>query len=264
MLEAPENQTDTQSADDQTSSSDSPTNSAISSKNDFPLHEYMPEKFRVFDGEGDDAKFNMESSARKLLDSYTALEKRGGAPESPDDYSVDGSKIADGFDFNEFKKDDTNKAFLKSMHAAGLNNNQVQKVLEYGMTELIPGLMEGNQVLSAEQAVNHMKNEVWKEPSEYQQNMGLANRAYTSLPNDLQEKVNDRIGNDPVFIEVMALFGKEMREDTPPSESAGIGDSVEIEKLMLSDAYKDPKNPEHEKVSKQVKAYFEKKHGSRS
>jgi hypothetical protein len=244
--------------------SDGGQGSAISSGSDLPLHEAMPEKFRVFEGEGDEAKFNLEGSAKKLLDSYSALEKRGGAPESPDDYNVDGSNIAEGFDFAEFKKDDTNKAFLKSMHAAGLNNGQVQKVLEYGMKELIPGLVGGNEVLNQEQAIEHMKTEVWKDGNQYAENMGMANRAYTSLPEDLQQKVNERIGNDPTFLQVMALFGKEMREDTPPDETAGMGEGADIEKLMMSDAYKDPKNPDHEKVSRQVKAYFEKKHPARA
>lgn len=244
--------------------------SAISSGNEIPFNEAMPEKFRVFDGEGDQSQFNLEASSKKLLESYTALEKRGGAPESPDDYTVDPENISEGFNFDEFKQDETNQAFLKSMHAAGLNNGQVEKVLSYGMKELIPGLMQGNQALSADSTIEHLKNEVWTDPGQYEQNIGMAHRAYSSLPEDLQNEINNAeqaggaIGNHPVFNKVMALFGKEMREDTPPSESAGMGEAVEIEKLMSSDAYKNPKNPEHKDVSKTVQNYFQKKYSQKA
>ena len=234
--------------------------SAIATQLEKPFHEKMPEKFRVFQGEGDDATFDLESSTQKLLDSYAALERRNGAPESIDEYDIDGNAIGEDFNFEEFKKDETNQAFLKSMHAAGLNNSQVQKVLEYGMKELIPGLVSGQPVLNQEEAINHMQTQVWQDKAEYAKNMSFANRAYTTLPEGLQHKVNERIGNDPVFLEVMALLGQDMREDTPPTEATGIGDSVEVEKLMLSDAYKDPKHPEHQKVSQQVQAWYQRKY----
>jgi len=245
--------------------------SAISSAGgDLPFNEAVPEKFRVFEGEGDDATFNLEASSKKLLDSYTALEKNNGAPESVDAYSIESDKLGEDFSFDEFKKDETNQAFLKRMHAAGINNKQLKEVLEYGVGELIPSLMSGNQALTQDDALSHMKSEVWSDPAQYNENMALSGRAYSSLPEDLQQEINNAeqsggaIGNHPVFLKVMALFGKEMGEDTPPSENAGLGDSVEIEKLMLSDAYKDSKHPEHEKVSKQVKAYFESKHPAKA
>lgn len=236
--------------------------SAISAGSALPISEAMPEKFRVFEGEGEEAKFNLEGSASKLIDSYTALEKRGGAPETPDDYAIDGTNISENFNFDEFKSDDTNKAFLKSMHAAGLNNGQVQKVLEYGMKELIPGLMSGNQSLNEADALEHMKNEVWKEGAQYSENMALSGKAYSSLSSELQQEVNNpdqpggAIGNHPVFLKVMSIFGKEMGEDRSVEETSGLSDQVEVEKLMLSEAYKDSKHPDNAKVSKQVRDFY--------
>lgn len=241
-----------------------PQPSAIATANELPFHEAIPEKFRVFEGEGDAAQFNLEGSAKKLLDSYSALERRNGAPETPEDYKVESEALGEGFNFDEFKKDETNKAFLKSMHAAGLNNSQVQKVLEYGMKELIPGLMEGNQSLNQDEAIQHMKTEVWTDQKQYADNMLLANRAYSSLSPDLQSKINQKIGNDPVFLEVMSIFGKEMREDTPPEDPTFDNESVEIEKLMMSEANRDEKHPDHKKVRAQVDAYFSKKYPSKA
>lgn len=246
------------------------SNSAISQGSNQTFQESMPEKFRVFEGEGDAATFNLEGSAKKLLDSYVALEKRGGAPESVDDYSIDGTAIGDDFSFDDFKKDEANQSFLKSMHAAGLNNSQVQKVLEFGIKELMPGLTEGSKFLNTEESVNYLQSEVWKDGQEYKENMALANKAYSSLSGELQEKINDpnqpggTLGNHPLFNEVMALFGKEMREDRPPNQDTGMGDAVNIEELMSSEAYKNPKDPQHKKVSEQVQAYFNKKFPSKA
>ena len=49
-----------------------------------------------------------------------------------------------------------------------------------------------------------------------------------------------------------------MRETVHPGNKEYVqGDRIEIEKLMMSDAYKNTKNPDHERVSKQVRDYFE-------
>jgi hypothetical protein len=236
--------------------------SAISGGSDLPLNEYIPEKFRVFDdgdGEGAEKVFNLEGTTRKLAQSYLELEKNGGAPESPEGYEINAENFGDEFDVNEFMAQDSTKGFLKRMHAKGLNNSQVQEVLEYGLKEWAPELMQGKEELTSEQSIQHMKSEVWKDPQEYTQNMNLANRAFLSLPEDLQAEVDQKLGNDPVFLKVAALFGKEMKEDTSTQEETNMTETAEVEKIMLSDAYKDPKHPDHEKVSKQVKAYYEKK-----
>jgi hypothetical protein len=233
---------------------------------DLPLHERIPEKFRVFDGEGEEAQFNLEGSASKLLESYTNLEKnRGeGTPETPDGYEIDAEAFGEDFKVDEFMADEGTQSFLKRMHAKGMSNAQVQEVLEYGLKEWAPTFAQGNVDLNQDQAIEHMKSEVWSDPAQYTENMGAANRAYMSLPEDMQNAVNERIGNDPTFLKVMALFGKEMAEDTSTTEETGLGDTADIEKLMLSEAYKDPKHPDHEKVSKQVRAFFEKKHPTKN
>jgi len=234
--------------------------SAISGdQSSIPMHESMPEKFRVFDGEGDDAKFNLESSSQKLLDSYSSLEKRGGAPESPEEYSIDAEAMGEGFDAEAFMSDESTKGFLKRMHAKGMSNAQVQEVIDYGLKEWAPNMMQGNVDLTSDQATDHMKTEVWSDPAQYKENMGQANRAYSSLSPDLQNEVNERIGNDPVFIKVMAIFGKEMREDTPPLGDTVVSSVMEVEEMMKSDAYKDSKHKDHEAVSKQVRDYFKSK-----
>lgn len=225
-----------------------------------PLHERIPEKFRVF---GDDKSFNLEASAAKLLDSYGYLEKKVGAgdlpPETPDAYSLDSKAFGEGVDVSQIMGDEATKGFLKRMHAKGATNAQIQEIMEFGLKEWAPQLMAGNQLLNADQAVQSLRNDVWKTEAEYTQNMGAANRLYKALPAELQKAVDSRLGNDPVFLQVAALFGRELAEDKSPTDThSSVAEQATVEKMMLSDAYKNPKNPDHERVSAQVRAYFEK------
>ncbi len=239
--------------------------SALAQGDTTPIHERLPEKFRVFDGEGDKKVFNLESSAGKLLESYSHLEKKAGSgetpPESPEGYEIDGKAFGEEFNVEEFMADEGTQSFMKRMHAKGVTNSQMQEILEYGLKEWAPNLVGGNQSLNTDECVQHLKSEIWKTDSEYKENMTAANRAYRSLPKALQEQVNERIGNDPLFNQVMALFGKEMAEDTPPTEVTP-EEGAKVEEMMQSEAYKDPKHPQHALVSKQVKAHFEKKFGT--
>lgn len=236
--------------------------SALSSggEQQLAIHERIPEKFRVFEGEGEAAKFNLEASTSKLADSYSSMEKRLGeghtAPDSPDGYEIDGKAIAEDFDVETFMGDELNKSFLAKAHAHGMSNKQVQMVMEHAMKEMIPNLTAGNKELDSESCTKSLQSEIWKDGAEFKENMGAANRLFRSLPDELREQVDAKLGNDPLFIQVAAMFGKEMAEDTPPNAPSG-NNQANIEELMLSDAYKDNKHPQHEAVSKKVRAHFE-------
>ncbi len=225
-----------------------------------PLHERIPEKFRVF---GEDKALNLEASAAKLLDSYSYLEKKVGAgdlpPDSPDAYALDDKAFGEGVDVRQVMSDEATKGFLKRMHAKGATNAQIQEIMEFGLKEWAPQLMAGNQLLNADQVMQTLRTDVWKTEAEYTQNMGAANRLFRSLPTELQKSVDQRLGNDPVFLQVAALFGREIAEDKSPTEThTSAAEQATVEKLMLSDAYRNPKNPDHERISAQVRAYFEK------
>lgn len=234
---------------------------ASSSSESASFTDSVSDKFHVFDGEGDARALNVEASAMKLNESYKQLEQRFGngdaPPESEDGYKLDSEGFAEGFDAEAFMADEGTKGFLKSMHAKGMNNAQVQAVLEYGLNEWAPNLVQGNQELNSESCINSLK-ETWATDAEYQANMGNANRAYRSLPDSMQEEINARIGNDPLFNRVMSMFGAEMSEDKSVSttQAAGVASQAEIETLMLSEAYKNDKHPEHQLVSQKVKSFF--------
>lgn len=226
-----------------------------------PIHEQIPEKYRVFEGDGDQKTFNLEASASKMAEGYGSLAKKLGsdesAPASPDDYQFNAEDFGEDFNLEEFMKDEGTKGFLKRMHAKGMTNSQVKEVLEYGLKDLIPNLQQGGKELDAELCIKDLKENVWQDETEYTANMQAANRAFRSLPADLQEIANTQLGNNPAFNRIMALIGKEMQEDTTPSDQVSASEQASVEEMMMSKAYKDPKDPQHEIVSAKVRNYFE-------
>lgn len=222
--------------------------------------DFVPEKYRVF---GEDESFNLEASAKKMSEGYSSLEKRLGGddipPESPEGYKLDAESFGEGFDADAFMSDEKTQSFLKSMHAKGMTNSQVQEVLNYGLNEWAPSLMEGNQALSEQECTEALK-EVWSSDAEFNTQVGHAARALKEVAGEEFDTLMGKYGNDPDFIKIMAQFGREMGEDVPPNET-DIPAGETLDDLMHSEAYSDPKHKDHEKVSAKVRSMFEKKFG---
>ncbi|MGG2141711.1 hypothetical protein [Symbiopectobacterium sp. RP] len=211
--------------------------------------DWLPEKYRVV---GEDGTLNIESSARKLADAHTHLEKRLGSGDAPpktaDEYApkVD----AEGFNWDEFKADPQMQGFLTSAHAKGLTNDQLSFVLgEYmqRVPELVGGAAQRDQ-----EAASTALREVWKTDAEFNKNIGLAYRAFNSLADEADKGRIDEIGNNPMVIRMLARIGGEMQEDSPAGSDINLEEQQTIRDLMKSDAYMDPKHADHEKVSARV------------
>ena len=247
--------------------------SAISQGTDTtPLADRIPEKYRVFSGEGEEKALNFEETLAKTTDGYNALAKRLGnagdaPPEDVDGYEIDGKEINEDFNFDEWKKDEVNSSFLKSAHAKGFNNYQIQWLLGEAYNNIFPAMSEGNAILSVDDCVQLLKTDVWKTDQEFTQNMAAANRVYKSLPQDLQTEINKSgLGNNPLFNRIAAIFGAEMSEDTPPGDTGGDGESeaAEIAKIQASEEYHNPNHPDHARLSKRVQAYYARKYPGKS
>ncbi|WP_291973186.1 hypothetical protein [Candidatus Symbiopectobacterium sp.] len=221
--------------------------------------DWLPEKYRVV---GEDGTLNIESSARKLADAHTHLEKRLGSGDAPpktaDEYApkVD----AEGFNWDEFKADPQMQGFLKSAHAKGLTNDQLSFVLGEYM-QRAPELVGGAAQLDQEAASTALR-EVWNTDAEFNKNIGLAYRAFNSLADDADKGRIDEIGNNPMVIRMLARIGEEMQEDSPAGSDINLEEQQTIRDLMKSDAYMDPKHADHEKVSARVQAYYAKTYGN--
>lgn len=224
-------------------------------------YDYMPEKFRVF---GEDKSWNESASAQKMAEAYGNLEKQFGnreaAPETMEGYKLDAESMGEGFNAEEFMKDPKTQGFLKRMHAKGLNNTQLQEVIDYGLNEWAPDMMNGAKALSESECTAALK-EVWKTDTEYETAVQQAFKAVHQIGGDKFQSLIEKYGNDPDFIQFAASIGKEIREDQSPSDPLPLKGGETIESMMMSDAYRNPSHPEHAAVSKRVKAYFESRHG---
>ncbi|WP_139512681.1 hypothetical protein [Klebsiella michiganensis] len=223
--------------------------------------DWIPEKYRVV---GEDGKLNVEGSARKLADAYTHLEKRMGSGDTPpktaDDYAPEVK--AEGFSWDEFKADPRMQSFMKSAHAKGITNDQMGFIIsEYA--QIAPELVNGAAALDSEAAATQLR-EVWKTDAEFKKNVGFAFRAFNSLADEGDKGRMDEIGNNPMVIRMLAKIGAEMQEDSPAGADSNPGEQQTIRDLMKSPAYMDPKHADHERVSAQVKAYYQKRYGDQT
>ncbi|EDT6886290.1 hypothetical protein AHX85_002193 [Salmonella enterica subsp. enterica] len=223
--------------------------------------DWLPEKYRVV---GDDGKLSIEGSARKLADAHTSLEKRLGSvgtpPKTADEYEP---KVeVEGFNWDEFKADPRMQSFMKAAHAKGITNDQMGFIIgEYA--QRAPELVGGAAELDAEAATTQLR-EVWKTDAEFKKNIGLAYRAFNSLADDADKGRMDEIGNNPMVIRMLAKVGAEMQEDAPAGGDINLAEQQTIRDLMKSPAYMDPKHADHERVSAQVKAYYQKRFGDQT
>jgi hypothetical protein len=217
---------------------------------------WLPEKYRVL---GADGKLDLSASSQKLAEGYSAAQKRIGTGDLPPD---DPAKYT--FTVPEALKDvkldeSLTNAFRTEAHKAGLTQSQYEFVMGKYF-ELVPGLLDGAAKVTAEQARSELQ-QVWKSPAEYEANMSNAQRAIAAAPAELQQAIVERFGTDPVFAQFAALWGKQTREDRPPNGAAAPAAPAAADALMASEAYHNPKHPDHARVSAQVQAHFKRQFG---
>lgn len=219
-------------------------------------NEWIPEKFRVLNGEA----LDVEASARKLAESYTGLEKRVGSgdvpPKTAEEYAV---SVPDQFK-EDWAEDDRFKAFKSDALAAGLTQKQFDFVVGkyFGV---VPELVQGGQQVTMDKASEELRG-TWKTDAEFNANVKDAYKAFSAYASPEDQARIDELGNNPVALRILAKIGKEMGEAGGiPSQGASTGvDSVQD--LMRSDAYLNAKHPDHKTVSAKVQAFYAKKYGT--
>ncbi|MCH7307821.1 hypothetical protein MMO38_06660 [Acinetobacter sp. NIPH 1852] len=156
-------------------------------------------------------------------------------PETADEYKVE----LDGFDFDAFKADESNKAFLDNAHQAGLTNEQLSVVM---------------QAFDQHTAVQvEALQDDWG--GEYEANLRFANQAIQAA--GLQTSDVD----SPTFgIRLAAYFGKALQEDMPPQNTQQSA-SEAISELIASEAYMNESHPDHKRVYAQVQSHYSKLNG---
>lgn len=228
--------------------------------------EFIPEKFRVTK---EDGAFDLDASARKLADNYANLEKRVGTGDLPPK-DVAEYKIEPPESMGEYKagEDPTMQGFLAEAHKAGLTQGQLDVVMKHYF-QAVPQLAGAFQQVDQQQATEQLQ-QVWgKDEKEFRRNAGLAHVATSAAIEraglTMEQVEAAGLGNNPVFLRMMSALGSEFQEDAGPGKTSfrSFGED-DVQQLMLSDAYKNPRHPEHDKVSAQVRGYFERKHGTQA
>lgn len=220
-----------------------------------PAPAAIPEKYQV---KNEDGTINLEASSSKLAEAYAHAEKRIGSgdlpPKAAAEYQVTiPESLAGAW---EPGADPLLDAFKDKAFAAGMTQAQFDLVIgQYG--ELAPGLVAGNAQLNAESCTADLKKE-WKTDDEFKAGVQSAVSAVNAYAGDEAASILEKYGNDPALIRLLSKIGNEIKEDSSlePGQQLG-GDTIEA--LEASQAYRDPKDPQHAAVSAKVKAYYDAK-----
>lgn len=187
-------------------------------------------------------------------------------PKSAEEYELKG--LPETIKIEDIKADPEMQSFLKSAHGKGLTNEQVSFVINEYM-QRAPKLVENGQKLTAEDTTRALKD-VWKNESDYGQNMGHAYRAASAIADkagvSFEELEKSGLGNHPVFIRLMASIGPELAEDAPPNDGQGVsaGDfDAQVAAIRANPAYNDPKHPEHKQLMQKMEALYTRRHGTK-
>jgi hypothetical protein len=227
--------------------------------------DFIPEKYRV---NKEDGSLDLEQSSRKLVESYTHLEKRMGTgdapPKSVDEYTVKLEGV-EGFNWDEFKADESTQSFLKGAHAKGLTNDQVQYVIGEYM-KAAPGLIEGGVQLTTQDCTAALKS-VWTDDAAMQANVTASYRAAQAFASEPGkpgsfETLMSKYGNDPDFIAFTANIGKELKEDTAISGSPANEADFAVKTAELRQQLQDlpAHDPKRNGVQAELDALYERKY----
>ena len=226
---------------------DTTSNTVLNEANNSSNETAIPDKFKVV---SEDGSVDYKATVAKMNESYSYLEKKVGtgevAPKTVDEYKIE----RDGFDFEEFKKDESNNSFLKSAHAQGLTNKQLDFILSEYDSRVID-LVSNSSQIDTDTTVQTLQSE-WGD--QYQANIFNAVKAARAC-GITDEQINDpMIGNNVAFIKMASYFGSQMTEDKPINNGTPV--STDIQSLMRSDAFFNVKHPDHKSVKAQIDSYY--------
>ena len=208
---------------------------------------------------GADGATDWEATARNAEKARQHLEQRLGAGDVP-------PKTAAEYAFqmpDEFKDFELKSERLEAFKNEALQHGITGKQFEFMMGQYlkaVPDLMEGAAKLTADQARAEL-SKTWAQPQQMEQGLSNATRALRALPADLQDATAE-LGTNPAFLRAMAHLGAQMREDTPPSNPNPAAPAGDVQTLMRSEAFMNPKHPDHARVSAQVRSFYERTHGT--
>lgn len=223
------------------------TDTVLSTSNNSSIDTTIPDKFKVT---AEDGSVDYKATVAKMNESYSYLEKKVGtgevAPKSVDEYKIE----REDFNFEDFKADEGNKAFLSEAHKQGITNKQLDFLLsEYDKRAV--NLVSDNSEIDTDTTVQTLQQE-WCD--KYEANLFNAVKAAKAC-GITDEQINDpKIGNNVAFIKMASYFGSQLNEDKPTNIGSPV--TTDVQSLMRSEAFFDPKHPDHKPVKAQIDAYY--------
>lgn len=219
--------------------------------------EFLQEKFHVKTADG---KLDEAASMRKQAEGYAELEKVRPTGEKPPataaEYKITAPKEIEQPAFDEFLKDQATVSALDGMHKLGMNNAQVDAVMQMYLASA-QALAAGSPALNAENTITELRKE-WKTEAEFTKNIGAARHAATELGRrvgmDFAAIEAAGLANNPAFIRMAAALAPELGEDTAPAGAALV--ESDLDSLVKSKAYMDPNDPNHAAVKAKVQQHF--------
>ena len=232
----------------QINESDTTTNTVLNEANNSSNETAIPDKFKVV---SEDGSVDYKATVAKMNESYSYLEKKVGtgevAPTSVDEYKIE----REGFSFEDFKADESNQQFLSEAHKHGITNKQLDFLLsEYDKRAV--DLVSNNSQFDTDSTIQSLQSE-WG--NNYESNIFSAIRAAKSAGLTEEQINNPSIGNNVDVIKVLSYFGSQIAEDKPINNGTSV--STDINSLMRSEAFFDPKHPDHKAVKAQIDSYYD-------
>ena len=227
---------------------DTTASTVLSINNNSSNETAIPDKFKVT---AEDGSVDYKATVAKMNESYSYLEKKVGtgevAPKSVDEYKLE----REDFDLEAFKADEGNKAFLEEAHKHGITNKQLDFLLsEYD--KRAADLVSNSSQIDTDTTVQTLQSD-WGD--KYEANIFNAVKAARACGITDEQINNPLIGNNVAFIRMAAYFGSQMTEDKPVSNGTPV--NVDIQSLMRSEAFFNPKHPDHKSVKAQIDSYYD-------
>lgn len=232
-----------------------------------------PDKYQV---KTDSGEIDWQATARKIDEGRSHLEKRFGSGDVPP-ADVSGYKVEAPADFAEVLKDwkpaeDAKLSeFLADAHKVGFTQQQVDLVIkQYGRLMSDAAGQQLSPEQQAEKAADDAAKqlgEAWKDPAEFEKNIGEAFKASQKLAAKLGvdfEEFNQALGNNPMFLRLAAALNAEMGEDTPQGTQVTASDALDweakrAELIAQRDALPE-KDPRRAQVVKQINEHYSKRY----
>lgn len=203
----------------------------------------LNEKFKTY---AEDGTLDINSTLDKLNKSYTELEKKFSSRTLF-------SKEAEKKDLDLTDLDasflENNKDLVELAKEAGLDTESFKKLSSL-YDEKIKSVIDYKETVAYEDTITQLE-EIWGKDTEVQ--VKYAFDAVTKL--GFTEEELDSVGNNLTFIKLAAALGSQLGEHSPTITQ---GSNSSLRDLMTSEAYMNPKHPEHVQVKAQVTELYSK------